>query len=169
MKLYEITNEMEALNQLYEECIDPDTGEIVDSEVLEELDESVRKILTEKSEGIIKFFRNEELELKMIKEEIERLNTMKKRKERKIEGFKNYILMNMNRIGENRITTPVGNIILRKSVKAIIDETVIPKDSRYWSQEIINKYDKNEIKKLIKDGVQIEGVSFEESVSINIK
>ncbi|MGL5100869.1 MAG: siphovirus Gp157 family protein [Fusobacteriaceae bacterium] len=169
MNLYQITEEMRLLDDLYLQSIDEETGEIADSDILEELDVRLKEMLINKSEGIIKYFRNEEASIKALKDEEVRLGTLRKRKEKKIEGFKRYIESNMMKIEAKNIETNLGKISLRKSVKTIVNEEFISKDERYWRAETVNKFDKATIKKLLVEGEVIEGASLEDSFSITIK
>lgn len=167
--LYELTNEMIKLEQLYEDSINEETGELDNAEVLEKLEEEINQLLVNKSEGIIKYLRMNELEEKALKEEIDRLTALRKRKQKKIEEFKNYIESNMLKIGVKKIETTIGSLGLRKSVKTIVNEDLIKFDERYAIKEEVVKYDKTAIKKLLSEGVEIEGANLEENFSLNIK
>jgi hypothetical protein len=169
MSLYAITEEMVRIENLYLESVNEETGEIENIEMLEQLDTELKEMLVKKSEGIVKYFRNEEANIGSIKEEIARLTALKKRKEKKLEGFKNYIESNMIKIETKKIETSLGNISLRKSVKTVVNEDIVEKDERYWKQEITDKFDKTEIKKLLVNGEIIAGASLEESFSVSIK
>ncbi|MGL4425089.1 MAG: siphovirus Gp157 family protein [Cetobacterium sp.] len=169
VSMYVITQEMERLEELYEASINEETGELDNADTLEQLELEINSLLVNKSEGIIKYMRMEELAEKALKEEIDRLTALRKRKQKKIEGFKNYIEFNMTKIGVKKIETNVGNLGLRKSVKTIVNEDIIAFDEKYAKVEEVVKYDKTIIKKLLSDGVKIDGAFLEDSYSVSIK
>ena len=169
MKLYELGDEFEKLDELYLNSVDEETGEIKNIETIEEIESELENLLLHKAENIIKYVKNEESDIKAIKDEIDRLTLCKKRKEKKLENFKKYIESNLIKIGKNKIPTSNGSISIRKSHKTIIDENRIPKDERYWTQKIENKFDKTLIKKLLDAGEIIDGASIVETCNVNIK
>lgn len=169
MKLYEISKEFLALEELWESSINLETGEIQNCEVLEELETIIKEMLKNKAENIIKYIRNEEASIKAIKEEEERLAKLRKDREKKINNFKEYIKNNMQIMKENSITTNVGSIKLRNSQSTVIDERFIQYDPRYATKETVYKYDKRLIKDLLQKGETIRGASIQNNLSINIK
>lgn len=170
MSLYTITEEIRALNEIYLSMINEETGEFIgDISQLEIYEKELKEMLTNKSEGIIKFIKNLEADIKSKKEEEKRLKESRQRDEKKLIWMKGYILNNMNKIGEKSVKTSLGTLYIRKSTQTVVDEKVIPKDERYWKQEITDTYDKNVIKELIKAGEQIEGVTLVNNENISIK
>ncbi len=95
MKLYELVQEEQHLNDLFLAAIDEETGEIKDSQVLNELETELKNALTTKSAGIIKVIRQQESDIEMVEAEIERLKAVKERMKKGVEGFKSYIKHNM--------------------------------------------------------------------------
>ncbi len=168
-KLYEITQEFERLEALYDEAVNEETGEIENSDILEQIEIELDNLLKNKSEGIVKYFKVEEANIKMLKEEEARLKTLRQRKEKKLEGFKNYIESNLVRMGKKKVETPFGNISLRASKKTMVNEDLIPFSEEYAIKQEVIKYDKTTIKKLLDSGVVIEGAWIEENVTVNIK
>lgn len=171
MTLFEITKEFEKFEEQFLLSIDEETGEIINPELLNQLESELEKMLSDKSENIIRYVRAKELSIKATDEEIERLKQLKKSNEKQLDNFKKYIIMNMFKLGKKKIETGVGNISITKSVKTIVDESIIKKDPRYYREEtkIERKYDKNEIKKLLNQGEKIDGAYLEENNSIKIK
>ncbi|MGL5962661.1 MAG: siphovirus Gp157 family protein [Cetobacterium sp.] len=167
--LYEITNEFIELERLYEDSIDEETGELCNTEYLEALEVKLGLLLEEKSEGVIKYMKNMESDVVALKSEEKRLNELRKRKEKKIEGFKRYLEQNLNRMGKNKINTALGTISLRKSIQTLINEDIITYDERYSRKIEIIKYDKASIKKLLEEGVDIEGASVVDNYTVSIK
>lgn len=78
MKLYEITSEMRALDELFLSCIDEETGEVKDDGVIDILEQELKLQLQTKGAGIIKSFKNSEAMLNGVDEEIKRLQALKK-------------------------------------------------------------------------------------------
>ena len=171
MKLYEISDEIKLLEDTYMEAIDEETGEII-AEKWNDIqcrEEELRDLFKSKTENIVKYYQNIQSDIAILKSEEERLNKRRKTLEKKIEWLKKYLLDNMVINGYTKLNTPYGNISTRKSNQVHIDTELIPKDERYYKTTIVEKYDKNEIKKLIKNGEDIKGVIIEENISINVK
>lgn len=170
MKLYEITDDIVKLDNMFLELVDEETGEIKgDTEQIEKLQEQVQYMLNNKTENIIKFIKSLEYDNDIRKQEEERLKKLRKRDEKKIDNIKKYVLMNMQKIGTKSIKTSIGNLSIRKSTSTLINEKEIEKDSRYWRVETRDCFDKNEIKKLLQAGEQIKGATLIENENINIK
>lgn len=171
MKLYEISDEIKLLEDTYMEAIDEETGEII-AEKWNDIqcrEEELRDLFKSKTENIVKYYQNIQSDIAILKSEEERLNKRRKTLEKKMEWLKKYLLDNMIINGYTKLNTPYGNISTRKSNQVHIDTELIPKDERYCKTTIVEKYDKNEIKKLIKNGEDIKGVFIEENISINVK
>lgn len=171
MTLFEISKEFEKLEEKLLESINDETGEIENPELIEEIEKELEKILSDKSENIIRYIRAKELSIEATDKEIERLKKYKKSSEKRLDNFKKYVVMNMYKLGKTKLETGVGNITISKSSKTIINEEIINKDPRYYRQEtkIEHKFDKNVIRKLINNGEKIDGAFIEESSSIKIK
>lgn len=171
MTLFELTKEFEKLEEKMLLSINEETGEIENSELIEEIEKELKDMLANKSENIIRYIRAKELSIKATDEEIERLKKYKKSSEKRLDNFKKYVLMNMYKMGKTDLETNIGKISISKSVKTIINEDIIKKDPRYYRAEtkIEHKFDKTAIRKLINSGVNIEGAYLEENSSIKIK
>lgn len=172
MKLYEITEDLMIIEELCESVIDEETGEIKDEQELEvvcDIEKELEDMLSKKSESIVKYIKNLESDVTSVKDEIKRLRNIQSQREKKIEWLKGYILQSMLQLGYKKIETPFGNISTRKSKSVILDESLLKKDERYWTQKIEDRFDKNTIKKLIQSGEEIDGAMIQENVSLNIK
>lgn len=168
MKLYEITNEMRALDELFLSCIDEETGEIKDQAVFEELEKELQLQLNTKGASIIKSFKNSEAMLSSVDEEIKRLQALKKRISNGIDSRKEYIARNMELMGIKKIETELGNLSLRKSKSVnIFDESLI--DKKFIEIETKEKISKTEIKKAIEAGEEVQGAVIVERNSLQIK
>lgn len=168
MKLYELVQEEQHLNDLFLAAIDEETGEIKDSQVLEELETELKNALVNKSAGIIKVIRQQELDIEMIDTEIERLKAVKERMEKSVEGFKSYIKHNMVQMNLKKIETPLGNLSLRQTTATdVYDETIIPKE--FLKEKITYAPSKAEIKKALQAGEEVAGARLVINTSLVVK
>ena len=153
MKLYEI-------NQSILECIDNETGEIIDADKLNEL--QIAK--DEKLENLALWYKDLLAEANALKEEKETFAEREKAAKNKAESIKNYLSHVLN--GENFKTTKCA-LSFRKSEKTVIDDMYsIPESFLKYSEP---KADLTEIKKAIKNGEEIKGAHLEETQNIQIK
>jgi hypothetical protein len=171
MKLYEITQELETLEAMYELVYDEETGEVneLDFNELQAMEEEMKNLLSNKSDAIIKFVKNMDSDITVLKEEEKRLKERREKLEKKKEWLKNYLMENMLKLGYTKVESTYGTLSTRKSKSTIINENIIAKDPRYWSVETKDKFDKNKIKKLIESGEEIVGAYIQENTSVVIK
>lgn len=169
MKLYELVSEEQKLNELFLLAIDEETGEIRDNETLEELETELKNALVNKSEGIIKVFRNQKADLEMVKLEIVRLTALQKKIEKSIKNFEEYIKFNMKKMDIKKIETSLGNITLRAGSPSadVFDESLIPKE--FIREKITYEPKKDDIKKMLKEGKEVPGARLIYKESIIIK
>lgn len=171
MKLYEITEELQLLDSMYELTYDEETGEVneLDFDELQAMEEEMKKLLSNKADAIIKFVKNIDSDVEVLKVEEKRLKERRERLEKKKEWMKNYLMENMLKLGYAKVETAYGTISTRKSKSTVVNEGIIPKDERYWSVETKDKFDKTKIKKLIESGEEILGAYIQENVSVILK
>lgn len=171
MKLYEITEELQLLESMYELTYDEETGEVneLDFDELQAMEEEMKKLLSNKADAIIKFVKNIDSDVEVLKAEEKRLKERRERLEKKKEWMKNYLMENMLKLGYTKVETAYGTISTRKSKSTVVNEAIIPKDERYWSVETKDKFDKTKIKKLIESGEEILGAYIQENVSVVLK
>lgn len=171
MKLYEITQELETLEAMYELVYDEETGEVneLDFNELQAMEEEMKNLLSNKSDAIIKFVKNMDSDITVLKEEEKRLKERREKLEKKKEWLKNYLMENMLKLGYTKVESTYGTLSTRKSKSTIINENIIAKDPRYWSVETKDKFDKNKIKKLIESGEEIVGAYIRENTSVVIR
>ena len=163
MKLYEID---QAIAQLIEGSVDPETGELVlDYEALDKL----QTARTEKCENIALMIKNKTAEVKAIDEEIKKLNARKQSGTREIDSLKSYLLWALN--GQKLETARVA-CSFRKSQKVTVEEDFLSWAIRH-DKSLLREKDpepnKTEIGKRLKDGDEIPFTSLEESVSVIIR
>lgn len=153
MNLYQIDAEIMKL-------IDYETGEILDWDKLDELNAAKEQ----KIENIALYIKNLTAEAAALKAEKDAFAERQKAAEKRTEGLKQYLSNALK--GEKFKTTKV-NISYRKSETLEIANGVeIPEDFLKYKEPEINKTD---LKKAIKDGLLLEGVSIVERQNIQIK
>ena len=160
--LYEIDQDI--LN-----CVDMETGEILDTEKLDALQmERERKL-----EGVALWIKDMKAEAAAVKEEADKLTARKKALDNKIDGLKNWLLF---ALGGEKLKTPRCNVYQTHSQRVnVTDEkelfdfiysTTAPgMFLRYKDPEL----DKEKIKKWLKDGYEIPGAELEDTESVVIK
>ncbi len=168
MKLYELVQEEQHLNDLFLAAIDEETGEIKDSQVLNELETELKNALTTKSAGIIKVIRQQESDIEMVEAEIERLKAVKERMKKGVEGFKSYIKHNMLQMEVKKIETPLGNLSLRQTTATdVYDESALPKE--FLKEKITYTPNKTDIKKALQAGEEVSGARLVINTSLTVK
>lgn len=162
MNLYEIKAEyLKALD----ECIDEETGEVVDLERLEAIGETYN----EKIENIICYIKNLRAEAKAIKDEEEKLKARRTAKEKKADSLSGYL---DSVLGGERFEGARGCVSYRASVETFVDVEQF-KNNFGWEDfvEIRTEYkpDKTKIKEALKRGETFEGAELVEKQNIQIK
>ena len=159
MRLYELANDFLEVESLTE----------VNEEVQKQILDAITLEIENKGDGIIKFIRNEESSIKVIDEEIKRLQALKKSKNNKIANMKNYLKNCMSLMNKRKIEGNLGRISIRKNPVAleILDETLIPQ--QFITEEVVKTINKSAIKDLLKEGKEINGCTLTQSESIIIK
>ena len=160
--LYEIDQEIL-------ECVDLETGEILDSDRLTALQmERERKL-----EGVALWVKDLNYEAQMVKEEADKLTARRKALDNKIASIKNWLLWALD--GE-KLKTPRCNVYQTHSTRlSVADEAELinaiqtldepERFLRFRAPEL----KKDEIKKALKDGWTFIGASLEETESVVIK
>jgi hypothetical protein len=155
-RLYEITQEfMEFQKQLEEMDLDDQT-------FADTLDSAMFSIEV-KVENIIKHMRTLEALAEAKKTEAKRLSESAAGDLKKIEWFKNYMADNLQKAGINKLQAGVFALSFRKGSEVVeVDESKIPPytpDSYLYKEVEPQFLGKTELKKLIKNGDEIPGVS----------
>ena len=160
--LYEIKQEIL-------DCVDQETGEILDSARLDALE--MEKDL--KIEGVALWVKDLKAEADAVKAEADKLTARKKALDNKIESIKAWLLY---ALGGGKLKTARCNVYPTHSQRvAVADEPELirflqtleepEKFLRFKDPELR----KDEIKKALKDGTIIPGASLEETESVVIK
>lgn len=143
------------------DCVDPETGEIIDPGKLEALQiERERKI-----ENVALWVKNLRYEAQNLKAEKEALAEREKAAKRKIEGLEAYLETVLAGQG---FETPKVKVSFRKSkVVEITDESKLPEE--YVRTKVEKSPDKIAIREALKSNFQIPGAAMAEKTNIQIK
>ena len=160
--LYEIDQEIL-------ECVDMETGEIIDPEKLTALQiERERKL-----EGVALWVKDLNYEAQMVKEEVDKLNARKKALDNKIMSLKAWLLWALD--GE-KLKTARCNVYQTHSQKVVIDDEKALIDM-FMSSPFGEKFlrmkdpeiDKNALKDSMKHGYEYDFAHLETTESVVIK
>ena len=155
MRLYDIT-------EIYENL------ENIDDEVaVAAAMESVDAALEEKLESTAKVIRNLEAEAEALEAEEKRLKARKTAVKNRIADIKGYVQQNLEAMGKDKVTSGIFKWSIQANAPSvnILDESLIPDD--YWKIE--RKPMKTEIKKAIEAGELTEGVELVRTKSLRLR
>ena len=152
------------------DCVDLETGEILDTEKLDALQmERERKL-----EGVALWIKDLKAEAAAVKEEADKLTARKKALDNKMDSLKNWLLF---ALGGEKLKTPRCNVYQTHSTKLnVIDEQSVVNWIQTHSREpeqylkfTLPEIRKDAVKAAIKDGMEIPGAALEETESVVIK
>ena len=162
---------MRALYEIDQEildCVDAESGEILDVEKLDAL----QMEREEKLEGVALWIKDMKAEAEAIKAEADKLTARKKALDTKIDGLKNWLTMALD---GGKLKTARCNVYQTHSQRlAVADEAglisflkTLEDPGRFvrYTEELR----KDEIKKALKEGYEIPGACLEETESVVIK
>ena len=152
MKLYEI-------EQAMIDCVDPETGEIINEEKMDAL----HMAKEEKIENICLWIKNLQAEALALKTEKDNFAERERVTKNKIESLKKYISHVLD--GQKFETTKVKVGYRKSESLEILESAIIPDNFLKIKTEV----DKAGLKKAVKDGLEIEGVYLAENRNISIK
>lgn len=162
MNLYELTQDFKYIQGM--EFTDEN-----EAEEIEKVKAIIKQEIENKGTGIISMIKNTESDIESLTNEIKRLQALKKTKENKIDRIKKYTKECLTEIGTNKISTPLGNISIRKipaSVE-ILNESNIPEN--FITEVTTLKVDKRAILKELMNGEEVAGVTLKTGTSLTIK
>ena len=164
MTLYEIDH---AIAEAFEAAIDPETGEILDSEAWSRL-ETLQMEHDAKIEGIGCWIKDLNAEAAAIKAEEENLRKRRQSSERKAESLKGYLAWTLQ--GEKFKSSKVA-ISWRRSEAAELDPDMDPVQLplKFQRVKVSVDPDKTALKEALKAGEEIPGVKLVEKQNIQIK
>lgn len=164
MKAYEIKNAMIDTLDIFLES----NQDEMDKENYDDVMEYLREELKSKSSNIVRYIRNLELENIVAKTEIDRLEDIKKSREKKIASLKGYIKGILLELDKKKIETDLGNLSLRKITSVeIVDLSKIPKEYLTVKEEVTPS--KKLIGDCLKKNIVVSGVILKEDYSLQIK
>jgi hypothetical protein len=157
------------IDQSILDCVDLETGEIIDPEALTAL-QMEREA---KLEGVTLWIKDLNAEAEAVKAEADKLTARKRALDNKITGLKMWLLMALD---GQKLKTPRCSVYQTHSQRLKVDDENKLMDFiyslnapgmflRYKDPEL----NKEEIKKALKDGYEIPGASLEETESVVIK
>lgn len=171
MNIYQLTTKYIEDMEYLEQGIDVKTGEIIDlenKEKIQEIKEAISKDVVEKASNIIKVISNRTIQADLIQKEIERLEKYLKSYENATNALKKIVSNTMETLNLTKIETESGRISIRKSQSVnIIEQDKIP--SKYIKQTITEKVDKVAVKEDIKQGILVDGAILKTNYSLVIK
>ena len=141
----------------------------LDEQTTNDTKESVSLLLEEKSDQRELLLKDLELKAEKCKEIADFYAKKAKYANEKKKMFKELILGAMQKLGAKKIETVTGTFTIRNNTPSLIieDENLIPQ--KFITHISSIKIKKNEIKKEIKNGVEIPGVHLETTQSLLIK
>ena len=150
------------------DCVDMETGEILDAEKLDAL-QMERET---KLEGVSLWVKDLTAEANAVKEEADKLTARKRALDNKIQALKSWLLIALN--GE-KLKTPRCNVYQTHNQRLAVENEAglisflktLEDPERFvrYTEELR----KDEIKKALKDGYVIPGAALEETESVVIK
>jgi len=151
------------------DCVDLETGEILDTEKLDALQmERERKL-----EGVALWIKDMKAEAAAIKEEADKLTARKKSLDNKIDGLKTWLLMALD--GE-KLSTPRCKVyqthnqrVVIDDEKALIDMFLSSPSGEKFLRMKDPEIDKTALKDSMKQGYEYEFAHLEETESVVIK
>ena len=151
------------------DCVDLETGEILDPEKLDAL-QMEREL---KLEGVALWVKDLKAEMTAVKEEADKLTARKKSLENKIEGLKTWLLY---ALGGEKLKTPRCNVYQTHNQRVTVtnEEKAIEYLKMTDDPEMYLKFQepelrKDEIKKALKDGEFFPGIVLEQTEGLVIK
>ena len=163
MKLYEIKAELEELVE--KALIDEETGEILDIDGLNRLDE-LEMAFDEKVGNLACLIKNKKAEAEAIKAEKMMLEKRQKVTEHEVDRLKDYLakMLNGKKFKDSRCS-----ISYRRSERVDFADNFNFDTLPDYMKKVTIEPKKTEIKEFLKAGGEIEGVRIEENTSMTIK
>lgn len=148
------------INSTILDCVDPETGEVIDESKLTEL----QLAFDDKVEGIACWIKNLVSDAEAIKQEKLALAARQQAAEKKAESLKRYLSMVLD---GGKFKTAKVQISFRKSKQVIVrDLNKIDDDYLKFEEPTV---DKTKVKKALEDGIKLDGVELVEKNNIQIK
>lgn len=157
MSLYEID---QAIENAFYNSIDPETGEILDSTLLDEL--TLKR--DEKIENIALLMKNLKAEAEAIRTEEKKLSDRRRACENRLSWLNKYLA---NSLQGEKFKTARVSVSWRKSQSVEVEDVwKLPEDYRRYKDP---EPDKARIKEDLKKGIEIEGAELVDNLSMIVK
>lgn len=165
VSLYNLTTDMLDLQNQLIESIDDDG--VVDTLISQAL-EVKEKEFTEKAVAVATVYRKFDNEISLYESEIKRLTTYMERLKKCRDKVKDYLSVNCERLGIEKINGVYAKISFRKSEQVIITNEKLL-SSEYMIETITYKPNLTKIKEDIKKGIEVNGAHIQKKNNISIK
>lgn len=154
MNLFEIDRQIS-------ECVDFETGEIIDIEKLEALTmERDAKI-----ENVALWIKNLEADAKALDEQEKAFKERKDKAKKKAESLKKYLA---SALDGQKFSTSKCVVSFRKSTKVnVLDESIVP--AEYMTEKVTREPNKTAISDAIKAGMEIPGCELVQNINPAVK
>lgn len=131
---------------------------IPEEDVKKALDEIDGDIQSKVSNGI-GLLKSMQYRIEAVQSEIKRLQAYKKAIEKRTETIENVYLEGLKRLGKKSISTPRGDMKIRKNPQSVYftDEAKVPE--KYKTQKIEIVTDKTAVKEDLKKGIKVDGAT----------
>lgn len=163
MKLYEISAQHRLAAEKMNEMLDEG---VIDQQTIDDTLEGLG--FDEKASGVALYIRELMHEKEAAKAEAERLKILAERAQKNIDGFKNYLIINMQAVDKKSIKTSRVELSIRNSKAVeIFDENLI--DSSFKKVKEVISIDKLAIKDALNSGSNVTGARLVTNQSLQIK
>lgn len=151
------------IEEIIDEAIDPETGEVIDEEALD----AIAALQEQKDDAIEQmglYYKDMMAEVDAVKAEAKKLTDRAKAVENRAETVKKYLVRALD---GKKFKTPRLSVSYRKSEQTVVDDlSKIPYEYLKWKDP---DADKAAIKKAIKAGEEVPGAHIEPNTSTIIK
>lgn len=168
MTFYEISEKLYEIEKELAECVDEETGEILDDKYAELMQNYTAMEMEEqdKTEGVCLLFKEKQMfidELKAEKKRIaDRISVVEKDAERLKKFIDEFVLK-----GKKFETSKVRCQYRKTKSVEVADESIVPEE--YMVEKVSVAPDKMKIKKALSDGEIVRGCNLIEGTSLSIK
>lgn len=158
MRLYELTSSYEQLLEMAEQ---------LDEETLRDTLESINEAIETKVENTAYVIKSLEANVKIIDEEVKRLQAMKSTQQRNIKSLKEYIQESMEKVGLGKIEGSLIKVSIQNNPPSVrLDNDF--KIGKYLVS-VEPKFDKKAILSDLKQGLDVPGAEIVQGKSIRIR
>lgn len=139
-----------------------------DEQILKDTLASINDAIEDKADGYVAVIKTLEGDNKAIDEEIKRLRQRKTSNQNGVKRLKESLQEVMEQTGKEKFKTALNSYSIANNPPSldITDESLIPKQYYIEQQP---KLDKKELLKVVKDGLEIEGVELKQSRSLRVR